>query len=182
MGQKVRKRELSGNTQNAVPRTTHTMAEAESKPMFTDELERQLDSGLRVMLPKDWRSLNITQFVMISDSSSSFIKVFPQTEYDKFVAKIEFNDDLDELTRNEHLEELGSTCKKVQTDSAGRLALPANFCAEIGVGEKNPTVILKGAVRTFNIWNPARLKKRNEAKLKLTESGRALSAKKFLGV
>ena len=160
------------------------MAEAESRmPMFTDELERQLDSGLRVMLPKDWRGLNITDFVLISDSSSSFIKVLPQSEYDKIVAKIESDPKLDELTRNEHLEEIGSTCKKVQLDSAGRMALPANMCAEIGVGEKNPTVILKGAVRTFNIWNPTRLKKRQEARQKLADSGRApMSAKKFLGV
>jgi DNA-binding transcriptional regulator/RsmH inhibitor MraZ len=160
------------------------MAETESRlPMFTDELERQLDSGLRVMLPKDWRSLNITDFVLISDSSSSFIKVLPQSEYDRFVAKIESNSDLDEQTRNEHLEEIGSTCKKVQLDSAGRMALPANMCAEIGIGEKNPTVILKGAVRTFNIWNPARLKKKLEAKQQLTAAGHSqLSAKKFLGV
>jgi len=160
------------------------MAEAESRmPMFTDELERQLDSGLRVMLPKDWRSLNITDFVLISDSSSSFIKVLPQSEYDKFVTKIESNTEIDEFTRNQHLEEIGSSCKQVQLDSAGRLSLPANMCAEIGIGEKNPTVILKGAVRTFNIWNPARLKKKLEAKQKLAESGEAqLSAKKFLGV
>jgi DNA-binding transcriptional regulator/RsmH inhibitor MraZ len=135
------------------------------------------------MLPKDWRSLNITDFVLISDSSSSFIKVLPQSEYDRFVAKIESNPSLDELTRNEHLEEIGSTCKKVQLDGSGRLALPATMCAEIGVGEKNPGVILKGAVRTFNIWNPARLKKRQDAKQKLADTGRApLSAKKFLGV
>ena len=166
-----------------IPEPPTQMAEAESRlPMFTDELERQLDSGLRVMLPKDWRGLNITDFVLISDSSSSFIKVLPQSAYDIIVAKIESNTSLDELTRNEHLEEIGSSCKKVQLDSAGRLALPANMCAEIGVGEKNPTVILKGAVRTFNIWNPTRLKKRNEAKQKLVDSGRALSAKKFLGV
>ncbi len=158
------------------------MAEAESKPTFTDELERQLDSGLRVMLPKDWRSLDISKFVMISDSTSSFIKVFPIAEYEKFAAKIEFNEKLDELTRNEHLEDLASQCKKTQLDSAGRLALPADFCAEIGVGEKNPTVVLRGAHRTFNIWNPVRLKQRDEAKRKLVESGRALSAKKFLGV
>jgi DNA-binding transcriptional regulator/RsmH inhibitor MraZ len=173
-----------GKQLNADSRTTHCMAEAESRlPMFTDELERQLDSGLRVMLPKDWRSLNITDFVLISDSSSSFIKVFPQSEYDKFVAKIESDPMLDEQTRNEHLEEIGSTCKKVELDNAGRLALPANMCAEIGIGEKNPTVILKGAVRTFNVWNPARLKKKQEAKQKLADTGRTpLSAKKFLGV
>jgi DNA-binding transcriptional regulator/RsmH inhibitor MraZ len=159
------------------------MAEAESRPMFTDEHERMLDSGLRVMLSKDWRGLKITEFYLISDSSSSFVKAFPRSEFDRWVAKIEDDPTLDEETRNKHLEELASNCKKVQIDSAGRLALPAGLCAEIGVGEKNPAVILTGAVRTFNIWNPARLKARKAAEQKMAEAGQpSLSVKKFLGV
>jgi DNA-binding transcriptional regulator/RsmH inhibitor MraZ len=160
------------------------MAEAESRsPMFTDELERQLDSGLRVPLPKDWRSLLITEFFLITDSSNSFIKAFPRSEYEKFIAKIESDTSLDETTRNEHLEEIASACKMAQLDNAGRLTLPAKFCEEIGIRGKNPTVTLKGAAKTFNIWNPARLQKKQDAKRKLAATGRApLSAKKFLGV
>jgi DNA-binding transcriptional regulator/RsmH inhibitor MraZ len=151
--------------------------------MFNDELERTLDSGLRVMLPKDWRSLKITEFFLVSDSSSSFIKAFPRSEYDRFIAKIEDNTALDETERNEHLEEIGSKCKRVQLDSAGRLALPAEFCAEIGVGSQKPDVVLKGAVRTFNIWNPSKLAARVQARKKMSEAGQPrVSAKKFLGV
>ena len=160
------------------------MAETESqKPMFTDELERTLDSGLRVMLPKDWRSLNITEFFLISGSSSSFIKAFPRSEYDKFIAKIEGDGKLDEELRNELLEEIGSACKRVALDSSGRLALPAGLCAKIGVGADKPEVVLKGAVRTFNIWNPIKLANRQAASAKLADTGKPrMSAKEFLGV
>jgi DNA-binding transcriptional regulator/RsmH inhibitor MraZ len=160
------------------------MAEAESqKPMFTDELERTLDSGLRVTLPKDWRGLNITEFFLISGSSSSFIKAFPRSEYDRFIAKIESDETLDEDARNEMLEEIGSACKRVEVDSSGRLALPGDLCASIGVSVDKPKVVLKGAVRTFNIWNPSKLSNRQEASTKMEEAGKPrLSAKKFLGV
>src|SRR5205823_7064644 len=97
------------------PRTTHCMAEAESRmPMFTDELERQLDSGLRVPLPKDWRSLLITEFFLITDSSKSYIKAFPRSEYEHFIAKIDSNPKLDETARNKHHEAIASSCKLVQ--------------------------------------------------------------------
>ena len=160
------------------------MAETESRlPMFTDELERTLDSGLRVALPKDWRSLQITEFFLISDSSSSFVKAFPRSEYDKFIAKIEGDGSLAEDVRNELLEEIGSGCKRVTLDSSGRLALPSEFCAKIGVGTDKPAVILKGAVRTFNIWNPTKLANRQEASAKMAVAGQPRkTAKQFLGV
>ena len=148
--------------------------------MFTDELERQLDSGLRVPLPKDWRSLLITEFFLITDSSKSYIKVFPRSEYEKFIAKIDANPKLDETARNKHHEAIASSCKLVQLDNVGRLTLPAKFCEEIGIKGANPTVTLKGAHKTFNIWNPAKLKKMER---KPIGKGRALpSPKIFLGV
>lgn len=160
------------------------MAETESqKPMFTDELVRTLDSGLRVMLPKDWRSLNVTEFFLISGSSSSFIKAFPRSEYDKFIAKIEDDTSLSEDVRNELLEEIGSACKRVTLDASGRLTLPPEFCAKIGVGTEKPDVVLKGAVRTFNIWNPTKLAMHREASTKMADAGKPrMSAKQFLGV
>jgi DNA-binding transcriptional regulator/RsmH inhibitor MraZ len=160
------------------------MAEAESRsPMFTDELERQLDSGLRVPLPKDWRSLLITEFFLITDSSKSFIKAFPRSEYETFIAKIESDPTLDATARNELHEEIASSCKLVELDNAGRLTLPSKFCEEIGIVGKNATVVLKGSNRTFNIWNPAKLAAKQLAKQQLAEAGHApQSGKKLLGV
>jgi len=160
------------------------MTEAEfSLPMFTDELERQLDSGLRVPLPKDWRSPLLTEFFLITDSSNSFIKAFPVSEYRTYIGRIKSDTTLDPTLRNEHLEEIASSVKRVEIDSAGRIALPAKLCAEIGIEGKNTKVILKGADSTFNIWNPARLKEKQDRNRRRAEAGEApLSAKKFLGV
>jgi DNA-binding transcriptional regulator/RsmH inhibitor MraZ len=160
------------------------MAEpASHPPTFNGELERMLDSGLRVMLPKDWRSHKITEFFVFSDSTSSFVKVLPRFEYDRYIAKIETNEDLTEKERNEFLEEVGSTFTRVLLDSAGRLALPAEICEKIEVGANHPKVILKGAVRTFNIWNPAKLTARQQLRQKMADTGQGpMSAKEFLGV
>lgn len=160
------------------------MAEAASQlPTFNGEIERVLDSGLRVMLPKDWRSHKITEFFVFSDSTSSFVKALPRYEYDRYIAKIENNPSLTERARNEFLEEVGSTFTRVLLDSAGRLALPANLCKEIGVGPEKPDVTLMGAVKGFNIWNPAKLAARKQLRQKMAASGEApVSAKEFLGV
>ena len=160
------------------------MTETEScLPTFTDELERQLDSGLRVPLPKDWRSPLLTELFLITDSSNSFIKALPITEYRKFIDVIKSDTTLNRTERNECLEEIASSVKRVELDSAGRLALPSKMCEAIGIEGKNTKVILRGADETFNIWNPARLKERLEKKKTLTASGQEpLSAKKVIGV
>jgi len=125
----------------------------------------------------------MTEFFLISDSSNSFIKAFPRSVYREYIATIKADPTLDPTTRNEHLEEIASSVKRVEIDSAGRLALPSKFCEEIGLEGKNIKVTLKGADSTFNIWNPEKLLARQEAKRRLAESGQApLSAKKFLGV
>jgi DNA-binding transcriptional regulator/RsmH inhibitor MraZ len=160
------------------------MAEASAQqPTFNGELERTLDSGFRVMLPKDWRSHRITEFFVFSDSTSSFVKVLPRSEYDRYITKIQTNTSLSERERNEFLEEVGSTFTRVLVDNMGRLPLPAALCAKIGVGGDNPKVIFKGAVTSFNIWNPAKLAARDQLRERMAESGTPpVSAKTFLGV
>ena len=107
-------------------------------PIFTDQIERLLDAAQRVVLPKDWREQGIAEFFLISDSTSSFIKAFPRSEYDKAIAKIENDPSLDEGVRQQHLEEINSACKRVKLDTANRLVLPDDLCADIGVGAKKP--------------------------------------------
>ena len=152
-------------------------------PIFTDQIERLLDAAQRVVLPKDWREQGIAEFFLISDSTSSFIKAFPRSEYDKAIAKIENDPTLEENVRQQHLEEINSSCKRVKLDTANRLVLPDDLCADIGVDAKSPQLVLKGAGKTFNIWNAAKLAEHCAARKAMAASGNpALSAKKFLGV
>ena len=123
------------------------------QPMFTGEHSRTLDVGLRVNLPKDWRSLKITEFFLISGSAEPYIRVMPRSEYEKAVASITEAVDLNPREKNICLRELGK-CLRTQLDSSGRLTLPAELCARIGVGTKSPDVILRGTVLNFEVWKP----------------------------
>lgn len=123
------------------------------QPMFTGEHPRTLDVGLRVNLPKDWRSLNIKEFFLISGSAEPYIRVMPRSEYDKAVASVTEAVDLNPREKNICLRELGK-CLRTQLDSSGRLTLPADLCAKIGVGTKSADVILRGTVLNFEVWKP----------------------------
>ena len=141
-------------------------------PKFDAEVERPLDNGLRLVMPPDWREYNVPEFFLVTDSSGSFIKAYPATEFDKFINQIEAECGSDLARLNEEMEAIGSVSKRVKVDSAGRMALPSDFCAAIGLPAKGPKVLLKGAMRTFNIWNPAKYAERDEARKQLEASGK----------
>lgn len=140
-------------------------------PKFDAEIERTLDNGLRLVLPPDWREFEIPEFYLVPDSSGSFIKAFPPAEFDKIVNQIEQDCHGDLARLHEEMESIGSVSKRVKLDGSGRLAVPANFCEAIELPEKSAKVLLKGAIRTFNIWNPAKYLAREEARKQLEASG-----------
>lgn len=159
------------------------MPDALPLPKFDAEVERTLDNGLRVVVPPDWREFGIPEFFLVGDSSGSFIKAFPPGEYDKIIAQIEAECGNDLVRLHEELEEIGSVSKRVKLDSAGRLAIPSELCEAIGIGTKGPKVLLKGAVRTFNIWNPEKYAERQKARKQLEEAGqKQVNGRRRLGL
>jgi DNA-binding transcriptional regulator/RsmH inhibitor MraZ len=152
-------------------------------PKFDAEVERSLDNGLRLVVPPDWREFGIPEFFLVRDSSNSFIKAFPPAEYDKIIDQIEreCGSDLERL--HEEMEAIGSVSKRVKVDSAGRMAIPSELCEAIGLEAKSPKVLLKGAVRTFNIWNPTKYADREKARKKLEEAGQQqVNGRRRLGI
>ncbi len=158
-------------------------AAASQLPMFTGEHPRSLDSALRVSLPKDWRSLQITEFYLISGSAESYIKAMPRADYESKVAEIMGDNSLTREERNAHLRNLGSQCQKVMLDSSGRLTVPADLCKEIEVSADEPSVVFAGAITGFEIWRPETFKDWKRRQTSPKTKGKAhLDVKKFLGV
>lgn len=141
------------------------MAEAEPRtPMFIDGFERELDEGLRFAMPKDWRSLEIKDFILITDSSKTFISVSPPSVLDKQMAKIEADETLDDTARGNCMEVLASCCKRVRLDNSGRMALPTALCTEVGITQ-DATIALRGAgARGFRIYSKARFEAHEQAR------------------
>jgi DNA-binding transcriptional regulator/RsmH inhibitor MraZ len=159
------------------------MPDALPLPKFDAEVERTLDNGLRLVVPPDWREFGIPEFFLVRDSNSSFIKAFPPAEYDKIIEQIEKDCGSDLERLHEEMEAIGSVSKRVKLDAAGRLAVPSELCEAIGIGTKSPKVLLKGAVRTFNIWNPAKYADREAARKKMEASGQQqVNGRRRLGV
>lgn len=158
-------------------------AAASQLPMFTGEHPRSLDSALRVSLPKDWRSLQITEFYLISGSAESYIKVMTRSNYESKVAEIMGDNSLTREQRNAHLRNLGSQCQKVTLDSSGRLTVPADLGEEIEVSADEPSVVFVGAITDFEIWRPETFKDwKKRQKSPKTQGNAHLDVKKFLGV
>ena len=165
--------------------------------MFTGEHPRLLDAASRVNLPKDWRSLKITEFYLISGSADSFIMAMPRSEYEAKVAEIMNPENkLSPAERNKHLRSLGAQCVKVKLDSAGRLTLPAGLCKDINIAPPPPDakpasdddakgtpVLLIGAVTTIEIWNPEGYEKWKRKQSEPGVNGETpMNVKEFLGV
>jgi len=161
------------------------MAEIEQpQPVFCDSFEHKLDGAWRVVLPKDWRGLKVTEFFLIESSASSSICAFPRAEFEKHIASVE-NDPTrtDRRQRNDFLEDFGSACKRVVLDKDGRITLPQSLCEKIGIGPKNPQLELRGAVRFFRIWNKEKLTMRQEGQAMIAAAGeRPVRAQDILGI
>jgi DNA-binding transcriptional regulator/RsmH inhibitor MraZ len=165
------------------------MAESDTpQPIFCDEFEHKLDSGWRVVLPKDWRSLNITEFFVTESSASSgeaALRVFTRAEWENKVDELKNLPDRqhDKKALNDLVEEFSSRSKRVVPDKDGRITIPDTLWQGIGISPANPEVTLCGAHRSFRIWNRAHLKARRSAQAALDKlDGRKPTPHEILGI
>jgi DNA-binding transcriptional regulator/RsmH inhibitor MraZ len=160
------------------------MADADTlPPTFLDRFERLLDGGWRVVLPKDWRSLKVTEFIVIENSAGSAIHVLTRADFEKRIARVETDhqDNVEKL--NEELGKIGPAAKRVVLDKEGRLTLPQSLCAKIGISPENPGLVLMGAVRSFTIWNAEKLERIESLRAALAAEGHGQSTpQKTLGL
>ena len=160
------------------------MADADTlPPTFLDRFERLLDGGWRFVLPKDWRSLKVTEFIVIENSASSAIHVLTREDFEKRIVKVEagHQDDVEKL--NDELGKIGPAAKRVVLDKEGRLTLPQSLCEKIGISPKNSKLVLMGAVRSFTIWNAEKLERIENLRAALAAEGHGLpTPQKTLGL
>ncbi len=137
----------------------NTMVEHDSsEPIFCDQFEHKLDAAWRIVLPKDWRSLKVTEFFVTPSSVSSgavSLRVAPRRAWEGYfeVLRAKYPGPENAAKLSGRYEELCASSKRVVPDKEGRLLIPESLWTKIGVSPQNPHLTLRGAYNTFRIWN-----------------------------
>jgi DNA-binding transcriptional regulator/RsmH inhibitor MraZ len=166
------------------------MAESASpQPIFCDEFEHKLDSAWRVVLPKDWRSFQVTEFYVTHSSASSggaALRVFTRAGWQEQCESLKRDPELqaDKKTLYDLLEQLSASSKRVVPDKEGRLVIPDTLWKKIGVSpDDNDKVTLRGGYDSFRIWNSKVLKEYENAKAVMEQyEGKRQTAQERLGL
>jgi DNA-binding transcriptional regulator/RsmH inhibitor MraZ len=117
--------------------------------VFIRDYRNPVDAQWRVTVPADWRFAERAElFIRMKEGH---LVVMPSAEVERFrtwAAAIKGPD------RTKVLAEWARTTDRAKIDSAGRITLPSDWAAQVGI-EKGRKVVLVGAVETFQIWPEA---------------------------
>ncbi len=142
--------EIPVSVEGAVP------GPAVDEPEFTWRFTHKLDTQSRVQMPADWRPGDPNFVFMMciwphrpSGRKKACIKGFTQRVYRDLIRKVDSmrlgDPEADALRRA-----LFEDAVKLKLDSAGRLCLPAEMVAEVGLGKE---AFFVGGGTQFEIWH-----------------------------
>lgn len=120
--------------------------------MFTGQFERSIDSKNRVVLPPNIKN-SLGNVFYITISSGKKLEIRSIDEFEKFVEKIDQNNQLDPIVQKFKRFVLSQTLK-IETDKLGRFLLPENFLKAIAVKNK---IIFVGMGKTIELWSSENL-------------------------
>jgi len=125
--------------------------DASSSIIFTGEFRHGIDPKNRVTIPSAWRSGEGADFYLKIDSTGSCIVAFPPEEFRATLAKVDELPGISARERRLFIRQFSAESQACSADKAGRMVLPPDLCAKIGLkGE----AMLVGVNRCFEIWNP----------------------------
>lgn len=117
--------------------------------MYTGQFERSIDSKNRVILPPNIKDALGTIFYL-TIASEKKLEIRPIEEFEKFINKIDENNQLDPIVQKYKRFILSSTIK-VETDKLGRFLIPTKFLEAAAV-KKN--IVFVGMGRIIELWSP----------------------------
>lgn len=115
--------------------------------MFTGQFERSIDSKNRVILPPNIKN-SIGNIFYLTIASEKKLEIRPVEEFEKFVEKIDQNNQLDPLVQKYKRYIMSSTIK-VETDKLGRFLIPEKFTKAAAV---KTTITFVGMGKIIEIW------------------------------
>ncbi len=125
--------------------------------MFTGQFERSIDSKNRVVLPPNIKN-SLESIFYLTLSSGKKLEIRTTEEFEKFVDKIDQNNQLDP-TVQKYKRFIMSQTVKIESDKLGRFLIPEHFLKTIAV---KTTVSFVGMGKIIEIWATENLQKELE--------------------
>ena len=133
--------------------------------IFNFRYRHGVDEKRRVQIPKPWRPEDLaTEFTLMLWSKSPHgpcLRMLPRAQFDKLMQDIDAMSGSDPL-KAVRKRTLGSWSLQVTFDKTGRICIPDVLANAAGI-LPNQEVWLVGLTSSFEIWNPERLAKVDEA-------------------
>lgn len=120
--------------------------------MYSGQFERSIDSKNRVILPPNIKN-SLGSVFYLTIASGKKLEIRPMEEFEKFVEKIDENNQLDPLVQKYKRFIMASTIK-IETDKLGRFTLPERYLNAAVIKTK---VVFVGMGRIIEIWSSENL-------------------------
>ena len=117
--------------------------------------ERGVDGSIRVLLPKEWREVGDTTFLVMVwplVGPAEYLSILPPGPAAKLHAKLE-DIPLSDTEGTALARTIASRSYEIKLDDYGRLPIPVMAAKAVGIEEK---VSLVGVFTRFELWSPER--------------------------
>ena len=134
---------------------TANMADSnQTTPIFSGESRHALDEKLRVTVPARWRRSQDSgdEFFITVDRSGRFLRAMPPETFAGVIQKLANKPGLAEADISKFERMFYARSRHLTSDKQGRLLLPADYCASVGIKKE---VVLVGTRASFEIYNPS---------------------------
>ena len=122
--------------------------------IFSGEFRHAMDEKNRVTIPAVWRrATDGEEFFSVPDQNSGFLVILPPGEFDRVGEQVNTNPSITPADRRIFIRQFYSRAKQCVTDRQGRILLPEDQRAALGLKDE---VMLVGGHSRFEIWDPAR--------------------------
>jgi MraZ protein len=150
------------------------MSNSTPRPIsYAGTFERSMDAKNRVTIPASWLEGSSGEFHAIPHPGGDFLMVMPPEEFDSIEASIRQSGIPSDMQRKA-IRQFYSQARAVAADGNGRILLPEEQCAALGL-ERD--VVLVGGRSRFEIWNAKRW-----AKVSAEESASYLQVASMIGL
>lgn len=125
-----------------------------NRPVFDGRETYTLDEKGRVTVPKRWRSEGADEEIyhLVPDVQKRCLRVMHRWRFDQFAEEVKAAVGLDLVRYRNFMRNYNSNSTRVETDKQGRIAIPKQYCDQIGLrGE----VLMLGCGDLIEIWKEA---------------------------